>query len=54
LSGYWSKIHPRRFCERLEAVQIARRVINIGGADLLELAFGWPPLDRLIAAEDQA
>src|SRR5882757_8593547 len=42
------------FYERLGAVQIAQKVINIGGADLQELAFGWPSLDRLIAASDQA
>jgi ribosomal protein S18 acetylase RimI-like enzyme len=42
------------FYERLGAVQIARKVINIGGADLQELAFGWPSLDRLIAAGDHA
>ncbi len=42
------------FYERLGAVQIARKVINIGGADLQELAFGWPSLDSLIAAGDQA
>jgi len=42
------------FYERLGAVQIARKVINIGGADLQELAFGWPSLDRLIADSDQA
>ena len=42
------------FYEHLGAVLIARKVINIGGADLQELAFGWPSLDRLIAAEDQA
>ncbi len=41
------------FYERLGAVQIARKVINIGGADLQELAFGWPSLDRLIADGDQ-
>jgi ribosomal protein S18 acetylase RimI-like enzyme len=42
------------FYKRLGAVQIARKVINIGGADLQELAFGWPSLDRLIADSDQA
>jgi L-amino acid N-acyltransferase YncA len=42
------------FYERLRAVQIAQKVINIGGADLQELAFGWPSLDRLIAAGDRA
>jgi ribosomal protein S18 acetylase RimI-like enzyme len=41
------------FYERLGAVQIARKVIDIGGADLQELAFGWPSLDRLIADSDQ-
>jgi ribosomal protein S18 acetylase RimI-like enzyme len=41
------------FYKRLGAVQIARKVINIGGADLQELAFGWPSMDRLIAAGDQ-
>jgi GNAT superfamily N-acetyltransferase len=41
------------FYERLGAVQIARKIINIGGADLQELAFGWPSLDRLIAAGHQ-
>jgi L-amino acid N-acyltransferase YncA len=41
------------FYERLGAVQIARKIINIGGADLQELAFGWPSLDRFIAAGDQ-
>jgi GNAT superfamily N-acetyltransferase len=41
------------FYERLGAVQIARKIINIGGADLQELAFGWPSLDRLIASGDQ-
>jgi GNAT superfamily N-acetyltransferase len=42
------------FYERLGAVQIARKVINIGGADLQELAFGWASLDRLIAAGNRA
>jgi ribosomal protein S18 acetylase RimI-like enzyme len=42
------------FYERLGAVQIARKVIDIGGADLQELALGWPSLDRLIADSDQA
>lgn len=41
------------FYERLGAAQIARKVINIGGADLQELAFGWPSLDRLIEAGNQ-
>ena len=41
------------FYERLGAVQVARKVINIGGADLQELAFGWSSLDRLIAAGNQ-
>ena len=41
------------FYQRLGAVQIARKVINIGGADLQELAFGWPSLDRLIAHGNQ-
>ena len=41
------------FYERLGAVQIAQKVINIGGADLQELAFGWPSLDRLIAVGDR-
>jgi len=41
------------FYERLGAVQIAQKVINIGGADLQELAFGWPSLDGLIADSDQ-
>jgi L-amino acid N-acyltransferase YncA len=42
------------FYERLGAVQVARKIINIGGADLEELASGWPSLDRLITAGDQA
>ncbi len=42
------------FYQRLGAVQIARKVINIGGADLQELAFGWPSLDRLIATGHQS
>ncbi|MCU1251695.1 MAG: GCN5-related N-acetyltransferase [Edaphobacter sp.] len=41
------------FYERLGAVQVARKIINIGGADLQELALGWPSLDRLIASGDQ-
>ena len=41
------------FYERLGAVQIGRKVINIGGTDLQELAFGWPSLDRFITAGDQ-
>ena len=41
------------FYQRLGAVQIARKVINIGGADLQELALGWPSLDRLIAGANQ-
>jgi L-amino acid N-acyltransferase YncA len=40
------------FYECLGAVQIARKVINIGEADLQELAFGWPSLDRLVVAID--
>src|SRR5260370_14870145 len=31
------------FYERLGAVQIARRIINIAGADLPDLALVWPP-----------
>jgi ribosomal protein S18 acetylase RimI-like enzyme len=42
------------FYERLGAVQTARKIINIGGVDLQELAFGWPSLDRLITAGDRA
>jgi ribosomal protein S18 acetylase RimI-like enzyme len=42
------------FYERLGAAEIARKVINIGGADLQELAFGWPSLNRLIAVGDRA
>jgi GNAT superfamily N-acetyltransferase len=42
------------FYERLGAVQIAQKIINIGGVDLQELAFGWPSLDRLIATGDRA
>jgi GNAT superfamily N-acetyltransferase len=42
------------FYERLGAVQIARKVINIGGANLQELAFGWLSLDRLIGAGNQS
>jgi ribosomal protein S18 acetylase RimI-like enzyme len=38
------------FYERLGAVRVACKIINIGGADLQELALGWPSLDRLIAA----
>jgi ribosomal protein S18 acetylase RimI-like enzyme len=41
------------FYQRLGAVQITRKIINIGGADLQELAFGWQSLDRFIAAADQ-
>jgi ribosomal protein S18 acetylase RimI-like enzyme len=41
------------FYQRLGVVQIARKIINIGGADLQELAFGWQSLDRLITAADQ-
>jgi ribosomal protein S18 acetylase RimI-like enzyme len=41
------------FYERLGAVEIARKVINIGGADLQELGFGWPSLDRLVADGDR-
>ncbi len=41
------------FYERLGAVQVARKVINIGGVDLQELAFGWPSLDRFITTGNQ-
>jgi GNAT superfamily N-acetyltransferase len=41
------------FYQRLGAVQIARKTINIGGVDLQELAFGWPSLDRFIAGRNQ-
>jgi ribosomal protein S18 acetylase RimI-like enzyme len=41
------------FYRRLGAVPLARKVINIGGADLQDLALGWPSLDRLIAGGDQ-
>ena len=34
-----------RFYQKLGAVQIARKPIDIGGASLMELAFGWPTLD---------
>jgi len=42
------------FYERLGAVQIARKVINIGGADFQELAFGWSPLDDLMTGGNQS
>jgi GNAT superfamily N-acetyltransferase len=35
------------FYERLGATKVAQKIIQIGGADLRELAFGWPTLDRL-------
>jgi len=38
------------FYERLGAVPIARKPIDIGGVKLEELAFGWPSLVRLVAA----
>jgi hypothetical protein len=41
------------FYERLGAVQIARKFVDIGGVHHQELAFGWPSLDRLIAANDR-
>lgn len=41
------------FYERLGAVPIARKPIDIGGVELQELAFGWPSLDRLIATTDR-
>jgi GNAT superfamily N-acetyltransferase len=41
------------FYERLGAAQIARKLVDIGGVHHQELAFGWPSLDRLIAASDQ-
>jgi L-amino acid N-acyltransferase YncA len=37
------------FYQRLGAVPVARRVIELGGVDLPELALGWPALDRLLA-----
>jgi ribosomal protein S18 acetylase RimI-like enzyme len=40
------------FYRRLGAVSLARKIINIGGADLQDLALGWPSLDRLIAGGD--
>jgi L-amino acid N-acyltransferase YncA len=41
------------FYKRLGAAQIARKVVNIGGVDLQDLALGWPSLDHLIAASNQ-
>jgi GNAT superfamily N-acetyltransferase len=41
------------FYERLGAVRVARKAVNIGGADLEELAYGWPSIDRMVAAGDQ-
>jgi L-amino acid N-acyltransferase YncA len=42
------------FYQRMGARQVSRKIINIGGIDLKEVAFGWPSLDRLIAGGDQA
>lgn len=36
------------FYKRLGAIPISQKIIEIGGVDLPELAFGWPSLDRLI------
>jgi ribosomal protein S18 acetylase RimI-like enzyme len=33
------------FYQRLGGVEIARKLVEIGGAPLSELAFGWPTLD---------
>jgi GNAT superfamily N-acetyltransferase len=35
------------FYRRLGAVSVGRRMIELGGVDLSELALGWPVLDRL-------
>jgi len=35
------------FYQRLGAAPVLRKTIQIGGADLLDLALGWPDLDRL-------
>ncbi len=37
----------RAFYERLGATQIAQKSIEIGGAKLLEIAYGWPDLVKL-------
>jgi ribosomal protein S18 acetylase RimI-like enzyme len=36
------------FYQRLGAVPVGRRVIELGGIDLAELAMGWPALDRFL------
>jgi L-amino acid N-acyltransferase YncA len=36
------------FYKHLGGIQISQKIIEIGGVDLPELAFGWPILDRLI------
>jgi GNAT superfamily N-acetyltransferase len=37
------------FYQRLGAVPVGRRMIELGGVDLPELALGWPVLDSLVA-----
>ena len=37
------------FYQHLGAVPVGRRMIDLGGVDLQELALGWPALDRLVA-----
>ena len=35
------------FYKHLGGIPVSQKLIEIGGADLSELAFGWPTLDRL-------
>jgi ribosomal protein S18 acetylase RimI-like enzyme len=39
----------RRFYERLGGVVVGEQTITIGGAELAELAYGWPDLARWLA-----
>jgi ribosomal protein S18 acetylase RimI-like enzyme len=42
------------FYQRLGAVPVGRRMIELGGVELSELALGWPALDRLLTENGAA
>ena len=46
-------LKARAFYEAMGGVLIGEKMITIGGAELLEVAYGWPDLTQWLSPKEQ-
>lgn len=46
-------VKARAFYEALGGVRVSQKSITIGGAELIDVAYGWPDLSGWLAAQEQ-